>query len=235
MVEASCQGAGHHHGQPARACEQRLRSRAVRPHVRSCMVGCRGGEAGGVAQRQGRCAALSSNALSGGSTTANPPPPPTHPSRPRSISSCRRRSSTDGRRSAPYLPHSLLPTPPCFLTPTHFLLFTEKPAPCTAPSERNEIKAIGEHHSELLVLAARLLRVRPTQLEQRLLCHHTHGCGTPHYPCHIAATPVKLPLQPCMCRPSHEQCARACRPATTSRARQEHLLTPRSRRRYAPM
>ena len=42
------------------------------------------------------------------------PPPPTHPSRPRSIGSCRRRSSTDGRRSAPYLPHSLLPTPPCF-------------------------------------------------------------------------------------------------------------------------
>jgi len=39
----------------------------------------------------------------------------------------------------------------------------ETPAPCTARSERNEIKAIGEHHSELLVLAARLLRVRLTR------------------------------------------------------------------------
>ena len=187
---------------------------------------------------------------------APPSPPPTlsmaaqqlqiHPltpnlSRPRSIGSCRRRSSTDGRRSARYPPHSLLPPLPAF-TPT-LPLITGKPAPCTARSERNEIKAIGEHHSELLVLAARLLRVRRMQFEQRLLTaaaphtppphsslpHHTH------HPRHIASTPVKLPPQPCMCRPPHRQCARACRPATTSRARRKHLPTARSQRRYAPM
>ena len=165
----------------------------------------------------------------------HPLPQLTLPGRDRSVAAEGDRAPT-AEGAHPTYPTPYSPPLPAF-TPT-LPLITEKPAPCTARSERNEIKAIGEHHSELLVLAARLLRVRPMQFEQRLLCHNTHRCRTaPHTPPspHCGHTRQAARSLACMCRPPHPQCARACRPATTSRARQEHLLTPRSRRRYAPM
>ena len=61
-------------------------------------------------------------------------------------------------------------------------------------SERNQTKVIGEHHSELLVLAACVLRVRPMQLKQRLLYRHAH-CTTPApHPSSCPASHLQTPL-----------------------------------------
>ena len=88
-----------------------------------------------------------------------------------------------------------LPLRNLLLPQSHTLpLITEKPVPGTARSERNEIKVIGEHHSEQLVLAARVLRVRPMQLEQRLLYHHAHRTTPAPHPSSCPASHLQTPL-----------------------------------------
>mmetsp|Transcript_39898 Transcript_39898/g.95485 ORF Transcript_39898/g.95485 Transcript_39898/m.95485 type:complete len:229 (+) Transcript_39898:756-1442(+) len=70
----------------------------------------------------------------------------------------------------------------------------EKPEPRMTSSERNQTKVIGEHHSELLVLAARVLRVRPMQLKQRLLYRHAHRTTPAPHPSSCPASHLQTPL-----------------------------------------